>query len=473
MHSINPQTITSILMVRHDAVGDMIVALPAMYAIKAHYPNARVTVMVSNYSPNRQIIENEGIADEILVAPSPQSFREWMDVVRMITARSFDMAIHFSNYGPVAWACFWAGVPINVGDTAVMGLWPVFRRWGTIDPPHNVMAHRTRYHFLMLKKLGISATPSPLRLRVTPTDTQTIQHALAAAGRRPNRPMILIHPGANGGNKPVTPDKYIDYIHSLRATLDCDICLSGSGATEAAIRDTILHHVNGGIIDFVGRTTVSELIALVGLASVVVGIDTGPSHMAAALQIPQVLLSTTKRVLPFRWGPWLAPHLVVRQNRRCALVCQGPACPEWTCVTDLPTSEMVSHTLSLLRGAGVRTYADQQRYWFGLCMTILVLYDPTTHDQATAYVDQLAQWDVTAIAHPVDGPHLTTLCVTHDVQIIHNFSSHRRYRLAIVSQLLNRQLSHPPLLIHGVHSFDSDMEMVAFYQDKFDTRGLL
>ena len=72
MHSINPQTITSILMVRHDAVGDMIVALPAMYAIKAHYPNARVTVMVSNYSPNRQIIENEGIADEILVTPSPQ-----------------------------------------------------------------------------------------------------------------------------------------------------------------------------------------------------------------------------------------------------------------------------------------------------------------------------------------------------------------------------------------------------------------
>jgi ADP-heptose:LPS heptosyltransferase len=464
-----------ILILREDAIGDMVLAMPVVSALHDRFPSAEITVLVSNYSGNGELIAHLPYVHELMLSPQIQSFRDVLAFAKVLRSKKFTHSVHLSTRAGTSWACF-LGVSKNSGDKAVLGLLPVFFRWGRFCPPHDMMVHQVQRNFGLLRPFGLSerdAASWPLRLTPHPDDAAAVREKLQTRGFDFGKKTLCIHLGAAGGNKPVLPDKYAAYAMSLhRDSPDIQIMITGASDEEKSFRDQFLAKIDFPVIDMVGATRLREVLTLLTYCHVFVGIDTGPAHMAAGLGVPQLLLSTSKRVLPFKWGPWLNRHRIVRENSRCAISCHARACAEWTCVDDLSVADMVRHTVALFAGDGYATFDDQQLYWFQTAMPMLVLVDDVSRTRGQFLVETWRSWGLTVHLAEAADPALYDKCVAWDVRIIQNLSSRKKVRLFVMAQMLNKDLSHPPLLCHGDPACETVLSLLAHYRGLFSRRIL-
>lgn len=470
----NPHAKVRLLILREDALGDMILALPVIQALYEKLNHPEITVLASNYSGNGDLIAHLPYIHEVMLSPNMRSFRDVLAFAKILRAKGFTHSLHLSTRAGTAWACFF-GIPNNIGDMAILGLLPVFFRLGRFCPPHDMMVHQVQRNFGLLRPFGLSASDAiekKLSVQPHPDDTAPVREALLARGFDFQRQTVCVHLGAAGGNKPVLPAKYAAYVMALhRESPDIQILITGASDEEKSFRDQFLDGIDRPVIDMVGATRLREVLTLLTYAHVFVGIDTGPAHMAAALGVPQLLLSTSKRVLPFKWGPWRNRHVVVRANSRCGITCHARACPEWTCVEDLPIAEMVTQTLILLNGGGFSTFEDQQQHWFRVAMPLLIVVDARTRERGHLLCQTWRSWGLTVHVAEVDDPMLYRNCVAWDIRIIQNVSARRRFRLFVMAQMLNRELSHPPLLCHGDPGLSTVADLLDHYRERFSKRG--
>jgi ADP-heptose:LPS heptosyltransferase len=467
--------IKNVLAIRYDAVGDMVVALPTLQALKKAYPHLNISVAASNYSPNADILPPLDFIDQILICPPFDKAQHFFTWLKFFRKHKFDLILHFSPAPVIAWAAFFT-TKYNIGDKAVLSCWPVFKRLGFYYTPNNIMSHQVRYHFLFLNALGFPPDlyqRSLLTLSTTPSAANSIQQKLKSKGYLSDKPLIGVHVGAIGG-KAFPIQKYIAYLKLLLDSLDCYICLTGIGPHDNSLKESIVSTLpQENFLDFIDQTTLLELIALISLYDAYVGIDTGPTHIASALKIPQITISTSKRLLPYKWGPWLNRHFIVRNNLNCRKQpCHARSCPDFFCSENIKPEELLIKTLELLKGQGITGFTDQQNYWFSSCMHILILYDKQTLSPAQAFQDQLTTWQIFSTLAPVNSPHLDQIACDYDIKIFHNLTHKRRLRLFLKTQLLNQKLAHPPLLVHNLPAFKSKIDLVTFYQNKFETRLL-
>jgi ADP-heptose:LPS heptosyltransferase len=467
-------SIKKVLILREDALGDMVIAIPAIKAVYDALDQPSITVLASNYSRNADILHHLPFIDEIMISPNIQSFKDMWAFSKILRNKGFDLSIHLSTRAGTAWACFFS-IPNNIGDKAILGLLPVFFKLGRFYPPHDMMSHQIQRNFFLLKSLGISettATTTPLYLAPHPDDSDPVRRKLEAKGFEFNRPTIGLHIGAAGA-KPVLPEKYAAYAMEVhRRRPDIQWVITGASSEEKEFRDRFLSHIQFPVIDMVGATSIREMMTLLPYFSIFVGVDTGPAHMAAALQVPQLLMSTSKRILPFKWGPWLNRHLVVRANDQCAYTCHARECPHWICSDDLPVHLMADYTLGILKEDGVVSFEDQQLYWFQTSLPLLLLVDDATREKGQRIHQIWTQWGFKIHIADRDDPQLYDRCVAADIRIIQNLTGQKKFKLLIFSQWLNQNLSHPPLLCHGIPPILSPKDMVRYYRERFSKRIL-
>lgn len=122
-----------ILIVRPDAIGDMVLTIPCMIAIKRQYPDAHITVLASPYNA-RILMPLPPFVDEIVYdwfrTGKIKTWRDRLAYIRYIRSKRFDVAIHFYSETQTVWTCALAGIPVHLGDRAKLGLLPVFWRHG-------------------------------------------------------------------------------------------------------------------------------------------------------------------------------------------------------------------------------------------------------------------------------------------------------------------------------------------------------
>ena len=83
--------VKNILLVRTDRIGDVILSLPMLPLIKRHFPHARISVLVRNYT--RELVEQHSCVDEVLVYEHEDSVRVLWQTLKRIRGRKFDLAI--------------------------------------------------------------------------------------------------------------------------------------------------------------------------------------------------------------------------------------------------------------------------------------------------------------------------------------------------------------------------------------------
>jgi lipopolysaccharide heptosyltransferase II len=284
-----------ILVIRTDLIGDLVLSLPAVHALRRGYPDAQVDVIALPSSAGVLAGESD-IARIFTYDPNvwrrpsalltPRNWAQARELVATLRARRYDLCLSVAGdwASVLAW-CSGARRRVGYSGEAYPGL--------LTDPVpggrYAVRQHEVQYVRTLARMAGgIIADDEVPRLRVAVPAATRVSNMLDALGILEERPIVILHPGARNGAAKRWPTRHWAelaelLVHQLRAT----VILTGA-PSDAALAGTIMTAARAPVHDLTGKTSLPELVALLGHSELVVSGDSGPLHIAGALGIPVV-----------------------------------------------------------------------------------------------------------------------------------------------------------------------------------------
>ena len=333
-----------ILLVRPDYLGDLIMTTPILSALKQQIPNAHITMLVGPWSA--EIVERHPAVDRVITCSFPNLrnglssfFQQYMLLLRMaywLRKEHYDLAINLRhNYWWGAALLYLARVPHRIGYANIPHTGkPFLTEVLPSSPQEHLSISALRLCSAGLQALGYAplATPYtperyPSFFQVTEAEQQWVEERLSAAGIDSSAPIVVIHPGAGERVKMWRAEAWATCAAFLaRSSLKgvpIRVVLTGS-KQEQSLLDTIARQAGTPVFCITGMT-IGQLAALLHRAEFVLGLDSGPLHLATAQATPTIrIFGPTK---PLRSGPWGSPdrHIVLCSTHRC------PSCPTIPC----------------------------------------------------------------------------------------------------------------------------------------------
>ncbi len=443
--------INKILLVRPDAIGDVVLMIPLINSIKATFPDSQIVTLQQGYT--KALLDNHPNVSEVIVdwkkSGKIKSIRDFFTYAAYLKSFHFD-AVIFSYidmfYAALAIA---AGIPIRVGDKnrllqRLLLTHPIKQNF------RNLMKHETEQNIDLLYGL---------------TDTVAVDHTMnlfyeKETDRKKNS-YILIHPTTGGGNRAWLSEKYSQLIDRIHDQTDLDVIVSGSGQKDIAIAEKIAQGCKRKPINLAGKTTLDELKALVASAKVVIGTDTGPTHIAAAFQIPVLSISPTKFVKSLRWGPWQTVNKIVGNPKQCNWICNPYQCVKLDCLEAIDVKSAFDELMILMEKPP--RVENNKREWFRASINIGI------YGHNPEYTARLKKINLSV--YKLDIPwwrldKIISFIWQRDINVIHLFPGKMKwYWKGIVRQLSALRLYCPPVICDFPDTVDDPIEdyMKAFY----------
>jgi heptosyltransferase II len=321
-------------------VGDAIMALPAIRAIRNH-PDAHVSILARSYVAD--IYRDQNVAHELIIYDHRYKYAGISGRERLaseLRSRKFDVAILLQNAFDSAWLAWRAGIPQRIGyarDARSI----LLTKAVPVPKPDEIPAHEKFYYLELLRRAGwIDSVPDEpfIKLQVNEVCRNRAADQLAAAGVRPHAIKLAIGAGAAYGSaKCWPPSRYAELANQLQAQWDADVILFGA-AGETDVSSAIASEMHRTPIDLTGKTTIADLPALLSQCHVFIGNDSGAMHVAAAVGLPAVAIFGPTD--PFGTAPVTPRHTIVRQQPYCS-PCFLRRCPiDHRCMTRITASEV-------------------------------------------------------------------------------------------------------------------------------------
>jgi len=323
---------THLLLVRTDHLGDMLLTLPMVDAVKTAFPGCRVTVLASPV--NAEAARHHAGVDHVEVDPleaKGSGLRGVGPLARQVRALGCDAAVVVHPTPRLALAVWLGRVPVRVG-TAYRAYSVLFNRRVREHRRRPPWKHESQYNVNLLEPLGVGPVEArPFRWRVSAEEAQAVDAVLREQRVGDGR-FAVLHPGSAGSNLNWAPAQYGELGRRLAAD-GLRVTVTG-GPSETGLTAAVCAASGAGAIDLGGRLSLSHLAALLQRSVLYVGSSTGPTHLAAAVGTPIVALySPLRSAAPVRWRP-LGERVEVL-TPAVDLVCPkclGAACPYYHCM---------------------------------------------------------------------------------------------------------------------------------------------
>ncbi|HOD81504.1 MAG: ADP-heptose--LPS heptosyltransferase 2 [Planctomycetes bacterium ADurb.Bin126] len=310
-------------------VGDVVMATPALAALREHFAQARLTFV--GRPGALETLAGSGLCDEQIVDPSKQRprLRKWMALAREIRRRRFDHAILLPNSFRSA-ALAWVG-----GAKRISGYDRDLRGWMLTDKLRPRRDARGRfvpvpaidYYNALAERLGTGLAGRRMRLAVRDEDARTADGLLAEAGHDPSHPLVMLNPGAAFGvSKMWRRERYAELGELLARRRGAQIIVNAAPSEKALAADVVAAMGSPPLLDFSARdNTLGLLKGLLRRCDLLVTNDTGARHLAAALGIGVVTLfgSTDPQWAAIDYDR----ERIVRRAVSCS-PCQKRICPQ-------------------------------------------------------------------------------------------------------------------------------------------------
>jgi heptosyltransferase-2/heptosyltransferase-3 len=384
-----PAMISSVLYIKPDHLGDLLLATPVLATLRQRIPAARLTALVGPWS--RMVLQRNPDVDVLLTCPFPGFERRpadqrpktndrralvrtyWTLVARVLSlvrpyllllryalllrASRYDLAIvgRDDHWWGAALAQL-AGVPWRVGYAV-----PECRPFLSSALPWNPHDHVTRQGLALVEAAAIqsavgsrqpsSPIPHPsARFDPSVDDITWAEAWIQAQGLGPHERLVVIHPGTGGPAKLWFPERWAAVADALQAAGARPVLTGGPG--EEMLVAQVVAQMSAPALALAGRTTVGQLAALLRRAVLVLGVDSGPLHLAAAQGVATLHLYGPGD--DARFGPWGDPrrHAVLRAELWCSPCGVFEACPRALarpeCMERIAAAPVIAQALRML-----------------------------------------------------------------------------------------------------------------------------
>jgi lipopolysaccharide heptosyltransferase I len=282
-----------ILIIRLSSIGDVIHCTPVAEALKAAWPDCKITWLVGEVCAD--LIKYNPYIDEIMVWSRErfdkhlrsyefnQAFTLWRDLQKQLATKVFYAALDIHGLFLTGMIARQVKTSRRIGMRDAKELNPLFMT-DTADPIGKHIAER---YLGVLTSLGISPDNREMTLIVPEEAKQFAQNYLKKENVRPQDKLAVLVPGTTWSTKNWPPEFFAATAERLNK--DFKILLCG-GKNECLMGNEITAKAGVPIINTIGQTSLLEMAALLERATVVVAGDTGPLYMAAALKVPTVAI---------------------------------------------------------------------------------------------------------------------------------------------------------------------------------------
>lgn len=390
-----------ILLVQLADIGDLVLATPALAALRDALPDAHLTLLAASHTAP---IVPPGLVDEVKMLDKA-SFNGTLAFFRPANLRRV-FALRHGRYEAVLFfhhftlkpgtLKFWLIAKASRARQ-IIGLdngngWFLTQRL----PDGGFGAkHQARYWLDLVALLGASATDQPAQVRA-----QADPAIMALLESTAGGPLVMLHPGSGGYSLARRWDAagfaaVADALHRERGARV--VLVGGNGDGADAVRQAMTH----APIDLSGRTrSLASLAAVLRQADLFIGADSGVMHLASAVGVPVVAVFGPSN--PDAWGPWTpqSPAAVVRSSvlcSPCSYVGHGiglrEGCAARTCMRLVTPERVLAAAHALLDGLPAasppptpQTRHEPRRWILGLPV------DPITYEDWLAHIaDWVAQ----------------------------------------------------------------------------------
>ena len=335
-------------------LGDAVMSIPALRAIREAFPDWRITVLARPWVAD--LYAREQFCDRIIRYDRNGDHGglggKWR-LAGELRGDRYDCAILLQNAFDAALLAWLARIPRRIGY-ARDGRGFLLTDAVALPGPDDIPKHQRFYYLELLRRAGlIRRLPESSDIRLGSAELA------AAAGREqwqrrklPAGPWIGVSPGAAfGGAKRWLPERFAEAASRLSSDLDADVAVFGSPA-EAELCQVVAGQVGPRAHNLAGRTTLAEFIDLAATCSLYLTNDSGPMHVATALGVPTIaVFGATDDHATGPSGSWAR---VVRQAVHCS-PCLLRECPiDHRCMTRVDTAMVVEMAREVLSEKGSR-----------------------------------------------------------------------------------------------------------------------
>lgn len=306
-----------ILLIQLSAIGDTILAIPTIRAIRSRFPNAHMAMVAS--SINLQYLQGCPYIDQHIpcrleeLLKSPQKLIAFIGTLRH---QKFDCVIDFEH-----WARFSALIAYGSGASRRIGFRSAgqHRHYVFSDVVEHVAGRHEVVNFLKIARLlGCPIGETDLEVWLTPDDWDWAKDFFNKGGIDQAMPVIAIHPEAGRRGEPrrrFPQDRFVAVADALVDRYNAQIILTGA-PSEVELAQEIALQTSSSCAVAAGKTEINQLAALFANADLVICGNCGPMHLAAAAGTPVVALHGPTN--PLQWAPWGNGHTILHVAVPCS-----------------------------------------------------------------------------------------------------------------------------------------------------------
>ncbi len=337
-----------ILVIRNDKIGDLILTLPSLEAIKKSYPDSHLSILVQAYT--QEILFKNPDVDEVIIDDK----KDFFELVRRLKDKKIDLAIVLYPTWRNALLCFLSRIPVRVGT----GYKPVGILFNKKVYVHRtkIMHHETDYCLKLVESIGAKPQTKDVQIYIKDEDRKYGRWVLEEYQLLNSKPIIGIHPGCGGSALNWTPSNYSRLIDEISLKYKVTVIITGTDGDKDLVDKIVSQAKADSFVNLTGKTySLGQLMGLLSFYHLFIAPSTGSMHLAGAMGIKVIgLFPPIRAMSPFKWQPLGKGHqILLPADVTCSYrKCNPKKCKLFNCMERI-TPQMVLDAVDKALGESV------------------------------------------------------------------------------------------------------------------------
>ena len=309
---------------------------PAVSVIKENCPQVSLTYLVEE--PYRDLVEGNPHLDNIIVFPKKQNTKDFYDLIHRVRRERFDVLIDFHGGPRASWLTLFSKAKLKIGYK--------IKNKGflyNIKIPRSSkdgQIHSVENHVNLVKAIGINVDSiPPLLIPDAAEEEKEIIDEFIQENELEDSKILVLHIGAGNRFRDWGEDNLVALTNIFSRNNEVQIVLIGAQEDKERAAE-IKSKSKFKILSLVGKLGLRELKELISQASLFVGPDSGPMHIAATTDTPLVVYFGP--TLPAHFSPWKANATILEKEFDCRHTCRQRECEfeDFRCIQTITPQEV-------------------------------------------------------------------------------------------------------------------------------------